>query len=375
MTKRLTRPRLLVEGAGNCADLVYRSGFTPVDPVVFVDEGRRGLLVVPMLELSRARLEVSRGITVVLPEQLGVPRESLRRLGSWALYALKKRGIRRVGVSSFFPVGIVRLLEENRIRVHVEDGPLYPGRAVKRAEEISRITESQRAAVRAMRAAEHTLREAKEGRGGRLFWGGAPLTSERLRAVIDRVLLDNHCMASDTIVAGGAQAADPHERGHGPLRAGTSIVIDIFPRHKQHGYWGDITRTYCKGKAPPALARMYRTVLKAQRTALSMVREGVEASAIHEMISRDFDLKGYPVRVEKGVVRGFFHGTGHGVGLEIHEAPSIGKTPVTLRAGHVVTIEPGLYDPDIGGVRIEDTVAVEKNGARLLARHPKVFEV
>lgn len=374
MKNQLTIPRLLVEGAGSCADLFYGSGFLPVDPVVFLDEGKKKNLVVPMLEYGRAQQECP-GVQIFLPEHIRVPKDQRRRLSAWTLALLKHRKIKRVQISTFFPAGIARELERHRVRVEITQGAMYPERMIKSDDEINKLIVSQRAAVAAMRAAYRALKESTVGRKGILKLGVNVLTSEVVREIIDITLLRHGCLARDTIVAGGSQAADPHDRGSGPLKAGSTIVIDIFPQHKRSGYWGDITRTFCKGPPSPELSRLYRTVLTAQQRALAMIRPGVLGSDVHAMISRYFEQQGYPTTEKNGVVRGFFHGTGHGVGLDIHEAPSINLSPIKLKAGNVVTVEPGLYDPDIGGIRIEDTVVVEKNGARVLAGYPKKFEV
>lgn len=362
----------MVEGAGQCADLLYRSKFLPVDPVVFLDEGKRRTLVVPMLEFGRA-VQEARGVEVVLPEAIGVDKAKSRSLSGWAVALLRYRKVKTVRVGPFFPAALLRALEEDGVRVDIMEKAMYPERAVKTPEELARIIVSQKAAVRAMREAEKVLRAATITRSGFLRWQGRALTAEALRTVIDIALLHEGCLARDTIVAGGAQAADPHERGSGPLKAGTSIVIDIFPQHKRSGYWGDITRTFCCGSPSPALARMYATVLKAQKLALSLIRPGVCGSVVHQRISDYFVAEGYPTTVKDGVVRGFFHGTGHGVGLDIHEGPWLNRLENKLAVGQVVTVEPGLYDPDIGGVRIEDTVVIEAGGPRLLATYPKTF--
>lgn len=374
MKKELTIPKILVEGAGQCADLIYGSGFHPVDPVVFLDEGKLRTLVVPMLEYGRAQVECP-GVDVVLPETIQVAKEHRRSLSAWVLALLAYRGVKRAEVASFFPAGIARELEKNGISLEIRAGAMYPQRAVKSSAEIERITVAQRASVAAMRAAEKQLAESVISRTGELRWNKKVLTSEIVRETIDITLLRHGCIARDTIVAGGAQAADPHERGHGPLKAGTTIVIDIFPQHKKSQFWGDITRTFCKGPPSPTLSRLYKTVKTAQQRALDMIQPGVDGPAVHSMITNYFEEQGYPTTVKDGVVRGFFHGTGHGVGLEIHEAPSLSTVPVKLKAGHVVTVEPGLYDPDVGGVRIEDTVVVEPGGARVLCRCPKRFTV
>jgi Xaa-Pro aminopeptidase len=356
MRNQLTVPRLLIEGSGQCADLFYGSGFQPVDPVVFLDEGKRKSLVVPLLEFGRARQEC-RGGDVFLPDQINVPANQRRSLSAWALAVLRFRKIKRVSVSNYFPAGIARMLEKNNIRIEINSGAMYPERTVKRKDEINKIIESQRAAVAAMREAHRIISASSIGRGNSLMFNGRVLTSEIVREAIDITLLRHGCI------------------GSGPLKAGSTIVVDIFPQHKRSGYWGDITRTFCKGTPSPALSRLYRTVLTAQKRALAMIKPGVPGSEIHAMIAAYFVAQGYPTTVKDGVVRGFFHGTGHGVGLDIHEAPSLSTTPVKLEKGNVVTVEPGLYDPDVGGIRIEDTVLVTATGARILAGSPKKFEV
>ncbi len=374
MKESLTCPRLVIEGAEMCSDLLYGSGFHPVDPVVFLDAGCGRILVTPMLEYGRAKLE-SPQCQVVLPDKLGVPPEKLRSPAAWALALLKKEKIKRVQVGAFFPASALRTLETGGIKVDVQAGSLFPERAVKRPKEIIAITQTQRAAATAMRHAAKILAQATIGKGNVLLWNRATVTSERLRREIDAELLRHDCFARDTIVAGGAQAADPHERGKGPLKAGDSIVIDIFPQHKRSGYWGDITRTFCKGPPSPALAAMYKTVRNAQQRALAMIKPGLKGSDVHKMVAEFFEREGYPTTLKNGIPRGFFHGTGHGVGLDIHEAPSLSRTDHVLAVGHVVTVEPGLYDPDIGGVRIEDTVVIEPTGARILVPVPKTFSL
>lgn len=179
------------------------------------------------------------------------------------------------------------------------------------------------------------------------------------------------------IVAGGRQAACPHEAGHGVLKAGEAIVLDVFPRNARTGYWGDLTRTVSKG-APKSrvIAAMWRATLDAQRLALGMVRPGAKGGDIQAAVEEFFAKAGFPADFSKpGKERGLIHGVGHGVGLDIHEAPRISHGAGALEEGNVVTVEPGLYDPELGGVRIEDTVVVTKDGARMLARLAKRMTV
>jgi len=181
-----------------------------------------------------------------------------------------------------------------------------------------------------------------------------------VRGAIEISLLEDGCEAAETIVAGGLQAADPHAAGRGPLAADWPIVIDIFPRAKASRYYADMTRTVLRGEASLEVVEMYRAVLMAQERGLAAVSAGISGREVHERVSEAFSEMGYKER--EGC--GFTHSTGHGVGLQVHENPSLSEVGEELQAGHVVTVEPGLYYPEIGGVRLEDLVVVEPAGCR-----------
>ena len=156
-------------------------------------------------------------------------------------------------------------------------------------------------------------------------------------------------------MAGGKQGCDPHEPGYGLLRAHEPIILDIFPRSQKTGYFGDITRTVVRGRASEAVRKLYATVHQGQQIAFKKVRAGVSTAEVHRAVQDYFQQEGYRTGRHRGRMQGFFHGTGHGLGLEIHESPRLGTTSTgVLRAGQVVTVEPGLYYPEIGGVRLED---------------------
>jgi Xaa-Pro aminopeptidase len=372
--KKLTRSVLLIGSSFEASDVQYASGFKPLDPVVFLSTPRKKILVVSMLEQTRARKEAP-GARILTPSDLSLPRGRRHRVSAWAVALLKQQRIRRVTVGALFPHGMARTLQRAGVRLRVDYGPLFPERERKSPREIKCIAQSQRAAVAAMRRAIAVIAGARVDRRGVLIRGGRPLTSEALRREIDRVLLDHQTYARETIVAGGRQAVSPHERGHGPLKAGQPIVIDIFPQHRGHGYWGDLTRTVVKGRASPELKNMYEAVRAAQAGVLRRLRAGAPAAALHAGVQDLFRRLGYETRVGADGPEGFFHGTGHGVGLDIHEAPSISVTGPRLKAGQVVTVEPGLYYYRLGGIRIEDTVVVTRRGWRYLCRCPHVFEV
>jgi Xaa-Pro aminopeptidase len=221
-----------------------------------------------------------------------------------------------------------------------------------------------------MKAAMIFLQAARPDVSGYVVREGQRLRSEDVRRVIERQLLESDCVADEIIVAGGSQGAEPHERGSGLLRAGWPIVIDIFPRHKPSGYWGDLTRTVFVGRPKEEMRLMWRAVRAAQLAALNKIRSGVQVRQVHQAAQRVLVEHGFETIIHNGVGEGFIHSTGHGIGLDIHEAPSINLSDARLRVGDVVTVEPGLYYKRLGGVRIEDTVEVTKDGYRVLVPCP-----
>ncbi len=369
MKKKLTRPILLIEGGAENANIRYCTGFTAPDPVVCWVSGRSKKLVVSILEAGRARA-TARVQEVLTPTELSLKGKARNQLSEWALALLRRERCNQITVGSSFPVGVADALRKAGIDIQVSTEPLFPHRRRKTAMEIEQISLTQRVAVRAMRAALKTIRAADVDHSGHLIVDGEPLTSERVRLVIDWELLRGNCIADETIVAGGEQGAEPHERGSGPLYTGQPIVVDIFPRHRESGYWGDITRTVVHGKAPTYVRRMMKAVKAAQQAALQEVRAGVSVRRIHQAAQATLIAHGFETTVKNGWGEGFIHSTGHGVGLDIHEAPSVNLSATRLRVGDVITIEPGLYYKTWGGVRFEDTVAVTRTGYTVLASTP-----
>jgi Xaa-Pro aminopeptidase len=365
---------LMIGASADCPDLEYATGFRAHDPVVGAVGVDWRAVVVPDLEYGRARLQGRAGLEVWTPRALGLRGRGARDMASWALRLLRRHGVRSACVPSTFPLASARRLERAGVPLRVAAGPLFPERSRKRPDEVLRIAESQRAAVRAVRAAIELIGESVPGRDGLLHLRRRPLTSEDVKRRIAAVLLECRCFCRDTIVAGGPQSAEPHEAGHGPLPAGQPIVIDVFPQHLEHGYWGDITRTVVRGPCSPRLRQMFRAVQAAQREALKAVKAGVSGATVHRRAADTLRQRGFDTGVVDGRPVGFIHGTGHGVGLCVHEAPRVSLAAERLRAGHVVTIEPGLYYPELGGIRIEDTVLVTADGYRRLAACEVRFE-
>ena len=373
--KKSTPPRLLLSTGPEENDVRYATGMVATDPFALLADASGLHLLVSALEAGRARKTCPAAVVHTPAELFGdsVPRRRSLSNQILALLAQLRRGAVEVG--PYFPLGVARALERGGIAVRLAKCPPFPGRALKTQREIACIAKSQRAAVAALRVAVDAIRTAEIAPSGILMLGGKTLTSELAKQMIERALLDRGCSAEGTIVAAGPHGARPHDVGSGPLRAGVPIVIDVFPRDKQTGYWGDVTRTVVRGRASEPVRRMYRTVLAAQKLALSMVRPGVESAAVQRAVEDFFRESGFVTRLSPpGREKGFIHSVGHGVGLDIHESPGLRNEPGTISAGNVLTVEPGLYEPGLGGVRIEDTVAVVPGGYKILASFPKKLE-
>ena len=369
-------PRLLYAASETDADILYPTGFFAPDPFLFIEVGKRRILVMSDLEMDRARRQAT--VDRVLSwSAIAKPLETGTRKAGPAdviVAALRQLGIRRVQVPRGFSLGLAIELDARGIRLEMGPDPFWPEREVKSPREVRAIEAALRAAEAGLLAGIAALKACRI-RSGYLRRDGRSFTAEDLRAAVNTRIMAEGCVPSHTICAPGDQAVDPHEEGRGPIRAHTPIVMDIFPRSESTGYYGDLTRTVVRGRASHRLHELYAVVHEGVRLGHGLVRDGAEGLEIHRRIQALFDRQGYPTGVKAGRMQGFFHGTGHGLGLEIHEAPSIGKRRCTLRAGHVVTVEPGLYYIGLGGVRLEDVALVTRQGSRNLTRVPKQLEI
>jgi Xaa-Pro aminopeptidase len=351
------------------ADMYYLSHFLAGDRFTLLAQDEITLLVSSM-EKGRAEKE-SLADAVLCTSQYSIM-EKLKKTGKpedayqqVLKEFLQEHGIRRLGVPFRFPSGAFQHLVGDFV-VRVLESPASSWRAKKTPQEIAAITSAQSACERAMKEAVHLIAHA-EIRGEHLYCQEEPLTSEIVRSCIEISLLKDGCESMDTIVAGGTAASDPHARGTGPLEANCPIVIDIFPRSKSLRYFADMTRTVLKGEASREVQEIYDAVLQAQTAGLEAVRAGVSGKEVHTRVDQVFRDLGYIEREGSG----FTHSTGHGVGLDVHESPSLSEIGATLEPDHVVTVEPGLYYPEIGGVRLEDLVVVREKGCLNLTRFEK----
>jgi len=333
--------RLLYAASEHDADILYATGFFAPDAFLCLIAGSRTILVMSDLEMDRAKRE-SKATHVWSWTQMAkraVKGPGPARVEHVIAACLMRLGVKSAEVPGTFPLGLARKLEGLKIRLRVAPEPFLPEREIKTRDEVTKFT------------------------------------SEDLRGVIDSTILKLGGIPMRTICAGGDQAVDPHEIGHGPLRAHLPVVMDIFPRSQSTGYFGDLTRTVVRGRASEKLKEVYALVEEGTRLGHRSIHDGADGRKIHEDILALFDSRGFRTGMKDGRMQGFFHGTGHGLGLDIHEPPSISRRGSILRAGHVVTVEPGLYYLGLGGVRIEDVALVTMSGSRCLTRVPKFLEI
>jgi Xaa-Pro aminopeptidase len=372
-------PPLLYADTHRSPDALYFGRVSVPDP--FVAFGLRGKkhAVVSALEFGRVRKTSDFDVVLPLESYLKRARElwPQRKPGPAEVIFLLARDYKqtRFTVPEDFPSGVYEKLYELGLNLTVADGPLFPEREIKSAKEVAAIREGNRCAALGFAAAEKILRASKI-RGRQLVHRGQIVTSEMLKFAIEVACLEAGAVSSDTIVAGGDQACDPHERGSGPLRPNELIIIDIFPRLTGSGYYGDMTRTFLRGRASNEQRALVSAVRAGQLVALKAIRAGVNGRDVHRKIVELFTKRGFETKhTAKGSV-GFFHGTGHGLGLAIHELPRVsGMVDYKLPNGSVTTVEPGLYYPGLGGCRIEDVVQVTARGSKLISKYHYHWEL
>lgn len=368
---------LLVGDSRTDANLYYTTRFLAGDPFAYLERDGTSMIVVSSMERGRAEKE-STAATVRTFDDFGY-RDLIETTGSRdaAFAAVVGKAMEEIGagvarVRGSFPVLLADTLRAAGVELIVDPELLRLRRRVKGPDEIAAIEAAQRATERAMAHAIDLIGNA-DLRAGVLHHAGIPLTSERIRTEIEVLLTRAGMDISDApIVAGGAGAADPHYLGAGPLRAGEAIVIDIFPRARATRYFADMTRTVVKGDPGETLTAMYDATALALDAAIALIRAGVNGRDVHQAVLDVYEGAGFG---GDGDGPRLIHGTGHGVGLDIHEGPNLGAVDVELLPGDVVTVEPGLYDPKIGGVRIEDLVVVTEQGCRNLTEFPRRFRL
>ena len=358
----------LIDADSTDSDQYYLSGFDAPDPFVTLYDGETHLLFPRSLEFGRAKRE-ARADTVRryvdfdhadLVEEYGSEAAVSHVLARF----LDSCDVDSVAVPPRFPLQTADGLRDRGVSVTPDtDGTITEIRATKSDEEIEHVRAAQRANEASMAAAEASLRDADVADDGTLTVDGDPLTSERVKEEIEVTLLRHGCSLDETIVACGVDAADPHDRGSGPLTAGEPIIVDIFPRDKATKYHADMTRTFCKGEPTETVREWYDLTERAMEAAFETLGPGTTGAAVHDAVCDVYEAADQPtLRSDDRAETGFIHSTGHGVGLDVHELPRLSPSGGELEPGHVVTVEPGLYDPAVGGIRIEDIAVVTEDG-------------
>jgi Xaa-Pro aminopeptidase len=360
----------LIYGApGDAPDLFHTIPTPIIDPFLYIEDGDRRAATVSVLDAHKV---TAHGIDTIDPYDLGA--DELLDSGlsrhevelEFCRRACERLGITRATVPSEFPLGIADYLRADGIELVVDPEAFVTRRRTKTDAEIAGIRRAQVAADAAMAVGAQLIRELRPG-----------LTSEEVRASMQAVCEELGCeLPDDVIVSHGPQGAIGHEPGHGEIGRGEPVIVDIWPRDRPSRCWADMTRTFIAGgvEPPPEIATWWELTREALERSFAAVRAGADGREVYGLSCEPFEQAGQPTQRKKpkGIKldEGYYHSLGHGVGLEVHERPNLGRTPDTLIAGDVITLEPGCYRKDLGGVRLEDLVLVGEDGAELLTDFP-----
>jgi Xaa-Pro aminopeptidase len=358
-------PDVLIHGdTFRSPDLRHEVPVAIPDPLLYAERDGSRHVVVSALEYERVR--AVDGLEARAFEDLGMDEllaQGMHRdAAELEVYvrACRELGISEAVVPWTFPLALAERLRTQGVAVTAERDLFVARRRVKTEVELAGIRRAQRACEAAMGTAKGLI--------------GEGVSCEEVRAAIERIFIEHDVFADEIIVSHGAQSAIGHEIGSGPIGAGEPVVIDLFPRDRQSGCYADMTRTFVAGEPPDELIEWHRLCKEALDLALGALRPGIRGAELHRLVCDLFHEHGYKTQLSKepGEVlsEGFFHSLGHGVGLEVHEEPGLGRNGVELVAGDVVAVEPGLYRPGFGGCRLEDLVLVTGDSCENLTDFP-----
>lgn len=367
--------KLLVDRSDKNMDLFYATHFYANDPFIYLELDNEKIMIINEMEYGRALRSATVDRVISSGPFLAKVKPSARCYAADLIeLVLKEYGQKQLTVSEHTAILVADCLRAKGFELDVIYGPFFPEREFKTKQEIEWLTATQQANDEVMNSVFKFLEQC-DIHDDLVVNNGEPVTAEMLRRFVAVKLLDYDCEAPHTIIACGIQGSDPHELGHGPIRPNQTIIMDMFPHSTNTFYWADMSRTVVKGKASDEVKRIYDAVLTAQEKALAMLGPGVNGADVHRVVLDTFSRLGFKTEYVQGRIQGYFHGTGHGVGLDIHEKPSLGDRGSILKPGHVITIEPGLYYHETGAVRLEDIGLVTETGFRNFARTPKFLEI
>jgi Xaa-Pro aminopeptidase len=354
------------------------------DPFLYAEVGGKRSVMISSLEASRVA-DLGLGLEVLTYEDVGSDALLKQGLDAYefdlalVLNACRQLGVGAAATPNGFPLGIADHLRANGLELTADQRFFDERRRVKNEHELAGIRRACRAVEAGVAVGVEMLRTAKRSNGV-LTLEGEPLTCERIKLAVERAFGEHGAAAEEFIVSHGTQTAVGHDGGSGPIASDDVVLFDLFPRDRESACYSDFTRTFSLGPPSDELAEYHRLAKEALDMALSAVKPGVKGSDIHRQVCDFFHEHGYKTQLHKeegeALVDGYFHATGHGVGLEVHERPGVGRVESEpLLAGDVIALEPGLYRHGYGGVRLEDLVLVTDSGAEKLTDYPYEFEL
>jgi Xaa-Pro aminopeptidase len=367
--------RIIIDSSTTNSDLLYKVGVVIPDPFIYFQINDTEGVIVKCLEYSRVKKFAKKNIKVFSPEEIigsSEPAQNKDVLKS----LIEKYNVNYFDVAENFPVAYADYIRGLGVTLKVVEGCFFPEREIKDELEISYIREAAKVVENCMRRAENIIRESSVNNEDFLVWNDEILTSEILHKEINLEVVKHAAVAQDTIAASGKDSSQPHNVGSGPVKAGVPIVVDIFPRMNKTGYWGDMTRTFVKGEASEVVKKAYEAVKIAKNETEKIIKSGGDPAAVHNLAVDILDKHGFKTGNKDGEFYGFFHSLGHGVGLDIHEPPLVGARalkPFLLNS--VVTVEPGVYYEEWGGVRLEDMVIIKEDGIEVMTEYPEILEI
>ncbi len=369
--------KLIIDSPEKNSSLLYSTGYFCIDPIIYLEVDSVKIGYFPATEFEKAKktstLSIIENLSEKIKEYNAINKSNILK-STLLIDKLKSMEITDIIVPESFPSIEFINLTKNGFCVQCKKEPFFESRTIKTSLEQNCIKDVSNKTVSVMDAVKTIIAESTIN-NNTLLYKDVILTAEYLQNFILKSFIDVGLSADAVIVSVGDQGCDPHERGYGPILPYTSIIVDIFPRSRSHYYFSDMTRTFCKGQASNELNKLYNDVKEIQQKLLDTVKPGITGKDVHKITVDFFDSKGYKSGVINGYLQGFMHGTGHGLGLDCHELPFVSSTGEVLEENTVITIEPGLYYKGIGGVRLEDTVVVKKDGVEVLTGYEKILEI
>ena len=375
---------LIIADTTRSPELRHEVPLAVPDPFLYAEVGGKRSVVVSSLESGRIE-ELGLGLEVLTYEDAGVDELLKRGLDAYELDrqlylgACRRFGLESAVTPAGFPLAHADHLRANGIQLTADQPFFDERRRVKTEHELAGIRRACRAVEAGVAVGVEMLRSASSANGV-LTLHGEPLTCERIQLEVERAFGEQGAAAEEFIVSHGPQTAVGHDGGSGPIASEDVVLFDLFPRDRESACYSDFTRTFTVGPAPDELREYHRLAKEALDLAVAAVKPGVKGSDIHRQVCDFFHEHGHKTQLHKeegeSLVDGYFHATGHGVGLEVHERPGVGRVESEpLVEGDVIALEPGLYRHGYGGVRLEDLILVTADGAEKLTDYPYDLEL